>query len=238
MSNLLAIDTSSAWCSVALSLGDQAPELRHEAVSAGASQLLLPWIESLLSTANIALKDLDAIAVGIGPGAFTGVRLGVAAVQGLAISQNLPVLSVSSLDAIAAQLIRTNTFKETNPQRFCIAIDARMEEVYWAHYVTQLDQLPKRLPKRIGDIQLTRPEDIDLEGIEFLAGSAISAYGERLPDFHGVLDAEIAVSALGILDCAKQLFAQGMQHDVRQLEPLYVRNKVAFTTAERIKAFK
>ncbi|WP_370623241.1 tRNA (adenosine(37)-N6)-threonylcarbamoyltransferase complex dimerization subunit type 1 TsaB [Polynucleobacter sp. UB-Tiil-W10] len=234
MANLLAIDTSSAWCSVALSLGDQAPELRHEAVSAGASQLLLPWIESMLSTANIALKDLDAIAVGIGPGAFTGVRLGVAAVQGLAISHNLPVISVSSLDAIAAQLVGTRNFKKSNPQRFCIAIDARMEEVYWAQYETQLD----RLPQRIGDIQLTRPEDIDLEGMEFLAGSAISAYGERLPGFKGVLDADIAVSALGIFDCAKQLFAQGKQHDVRQLEPLYVRNKVALTTAERKEAFK
>jgi tRNA threonylcarbamoyladenosine biosynthesis protein TsaB len=85
VANILAIDTSSAWCSVALSLDDQAPVLRHEAVSAGASQLLLPWIEDLLSNAKIALKDLDAIAIDIGPGAFTGVRLGVAAVQGLAI---------------------------------------------------------------------------------------------------------------------------------------------------------
>jgi len=192
VANLLAIDTSSAWCSVALSLGDQAPELRHEAVSAGASQLLLPWIESLLSTANIALKDLDAIAVGIGPGAFTGVRLGVAAVQGLAISHNLPVISVSSLDAIAAQLVGTSNFTKSNSQRFCIAIDARMEEVYWAQYITQLDQLPKS----IGDIQLTKPEGIDLEGMEFLAGSAIRAYGERLPGFKGIFDADIAVSAL------------------------------------------
>jgi len=79
VANILAIDTSSAWCSVALSLDDQLPVLRHEAVSAGASQLLLPWIETLLSNAKIKLKDLDAIAVGIGPGAFTGVRLGVAA---------------------------------------------------------------------------------------------------------------------------------------------------------------
>ncbi len=86
MANILAIDTSSAWCSVALSLEGQAVQFRHETVTAGASQLLLPWIESLLSDAKSSLKDLDAIAVCIGPGAFTGVRLGVAAVQGLAIS--------------------------------------------------------------------------------------------------------------------------------------------------------
>ena len=236
MANILAIDTSSAWCSVALSLGDQAPELRHEAVSAGASQLLLPWIESLLSNANISLKDLDVIAVGVGPGAFTGVRLGVAAVQGLAIAANLPFISVCSLDAIAAQLISAPTFQKTKPQRFCIAIDARMEEIYWAKYETQANDLPKR----IGDIYLTKPEDINLEGIELLAGSAINAYRERLPlpSFTGILDSEISISALGILECAKQLLAKGMQQDIRLLEPLYVRNKVAFTTAERTEALK
>lgn len=234
MANLLAIDTSSAWCSVALSLGDKAPELRHEAVCAGASQLLLPWIDALLSNANISLKDLDAIAVGIGPGAFTGVRLGVAAVQGLAISNNLPVISVISLDAIAAQLINTNSFKNSKPHRFAIAIDARMEEVYWAQYETQSTQPPKR----IGDIHLTKPENMDLDGMGFLAGSAITSYQDRLPSFTGNVDAEISISALGILDCAKHLFAEGMQKDVRQLEPMYVRNKVALTTAEREEIFK
>jgi tRNA threonylcarbamoyladenosine biosynthesis protein TsaB len=236
VANILAIDTSSAWCSVALSLGDQAPELRHEAVSAGASQLLLPWIESLLSNANISLKDLDVIAVGIGPGAFTGVRLGVAAVQGLAVASNLSVVSVCSLDAIAAQLTNTPIFQKTKPQRFCIAVDARMEEIYWAQYETQANDLPKR----IGDIHLTKPEDINLEGIKLLAGSAINAYRERLPllTFTGTLDSEISISALGVLECAKQLLAKDMQQDIRLLEPLYVRNKVALTTAERTEASK
>jgi tRNA threonylcarbamoyladenosine biosynthesis protein TsaB len=236
VANILAIDTSSAWCSVALSLGDQVPELRHEAVSAGASQLLLPWIESLLSNANISLEDLDAIAVGVGPGAFTGVRLGIAAVQGLAVARNLPVISVCSLDAIAAQLANTPTFQKIDSHHFVIAIDARMEEIYWAKYETQLHELPKR----IGDVHLTKPEDINLEGVELLAGSAINAYRERLPlpNFTGNLNPEISISALGVLECAKHLFAKGLQHDVRRLEPMYVRNKVAQTTAERAEALK
>jgi len=236
VANILAIDTSSAWCSVALSLGDQVPELRHEAVSAGASQILLPWIESLLSNANISLEDLDAIAVGVGPGAFTGVRLGVAAVQGLAVASNLPVLSVCSLDAIAAQLANNPAFQKTDSHHFVIAIDARMEEIYWAKYETQTNDLPKR----IGDIHLTQPEDMNLAGIEFLAGSAINVYRERLPllSFTGTLDSEISISALGVLECARQLLAKGLQIDVRQLEPMYVRNKVALTTVEREEALK
>ena len=234
MANILAIDTSSAWCSVALSLGDKAPEFRHEAVSAGASQLLLPWVESLLASAKLSLKDLDAIAVGIGPGAFTGVRLGVAAVQGLAISNNLPVISVCSLDAIAAQITSTEIYKNTKPQRFMIAIDARMEEIYWASYESQAYQLPKCM----SDIHLTKPEDLNFDGVQLLAGSALNAYGSRLPIFNGPKDAEISISALGVLECAKQSLKEGLQVDVRLLEPMYVRNKVAFTTAEREKGMK
>ena len=229
MANILAIDTSSAWCSVALSLGDKAPELRHEAVSAGASQLLLPWIESLLTNAKLSLKDLDAIAVGIGPGAFTGVRLGVAAVQGLAISNSLPVISVCSLDAIAAQISSAEIYKKTKPQRFMVAVDARMEEIYWANYESQATQLPKRM----SDIRLTKPEDLNFDGVQLIAGSALNAYSSRMPIFDGPRDVEISISALGVLECAKQSFKEGLQEDVRLLEPMYVRNKVAFTTAER-----
>jgi tRNA threonylcarbamoyladenosine biosynthesis protein TsaB len=234
VANILAIDTSSAWCSVALSLDNKAPELRHEAVSAGASQLLLPWIESLLNDSNITLKDLDAIAVDIGPGAFTGVRLGVAAVQGLAISQHIPVLPVSSLDAVAAQLTTMDSFKQISPVSFVIALDARMEEVYWAKYEVQENQLPKR----VGDIHLTSPENIDLEGVELLAGSAIHAYHDRLPNFTGAIDTQITISAMGVLECAKQYLRDGLAQDIRILEPLYIRNKVALTTAEREEVFK
>ncbi len=229
MANILAIDTSSSSCSVALSLDGQAVHFSHEAVTAGASQLLLPWIESLLSDAKSSLKDLDAIAVCIGPGAFTGVRLGVAAVQGLAVSQNIPVVPVCSLDAIAAQLLDSAALQSSQPQRLMIAIDARMDEVYWASYDIQ----DRRLPNRIGDIHLTKPEDLNLEGVQLLAGSALNAYSQRLPQFTGPIDPDISISALGILKCAQQSLQDGLHCEVRQLEPLYVRDKVAFTTAER-----
>ncbi|ANI99578.1 tRNA N6-adenosine(37)-N6-threonylcarbamoyltransferase complex dimerization subunit TsaB [Polynucleobacter wuianus] len=239
MTQLLAIDTSSAWCSVALSLGDKAPEIRHELVSAGASQLLLPWVEDLLAQSNKKLSDLNAIAIGIGPGAFTGVRLGVAVVQGLAIASNMPVLPVASLDAIASQVVKTSGFTKINPSYFVVAVDARMDEIYWAKYETKS---PKLLPVRVGDIHLSKPEDIDLTGIQYLAGSAIKAYAKRLfsqyslPD--DALDADMNITALGILDCAKQMWVNGQQINVAYLQPLYIRNKVALTTDEREIAFK
>ena len=227
---------------MALSLDDQAPVLKHELVSAGASQLVLPWVEELLETAKVQLAQLDAIAVGIGPGAFTGVRLGVAIAQGLATSCDLPVLPITSLDAIAAQLIKTTSFCQASVKDFIVAIDARMDEVYWARYESSPGNLD--LPKRIGDIHLSKPEELDTTGIQFLAGSAIKAFGDRLFSKAGVsmppsaLNAEITTTALGTLDCAKQRYREGRQIDVRNLEPLYVRDKVALTTQERFEAFK
>ena len=238
MSRILALETSSAWCSVALSAGDQTPLTRHQRVSAGASQLLLPWVDELLAEAQLELATLDALAVGVGPGAFTGVRLGVAAAQGLAISQNLPVIPVASLDAIAAMLTQSEAFIHTKPEHFMVAIDARMDEVYWAHY----QHSPTGLPKRLGDINLSAPEVIPFDRIQFVAGSAIVEFGDRLftqaqSSFSvECLDAEIGVNALGVLICAQSLWKAGLQQNVRILEPLYVRNKVAFTSDERKQA--
>ena len=219
---------------MALSLGEVEPAFRHQPVAAGASQLLLPWIEELLLESKLAMADLDAIAIGIGPGAFTGVRLGVAAAQGLAIAANLLVIPVVSLDAIAMQLIATPRFQEVQPSHFVVAIDARMVEVYWARY--QYKQQGDK-PVRVGDIHLSNPEHLDLEGIQYLAGSAIRAYGNRLFAHHHLsvewLDADIGVSALGILSCAVSSLSKGEHISVQELQPLYVRNKVALTTQER-----
>lgn len=234
--HILAIDTSSAWCSVALSIDDQAPMFRHEAVSAGASQLLLPWINDLLSKAQIPLSKLDAIAIDVGPGAFTGVRLGLAVVQGLAVGAELPVIPVASLDALALQLMQTPRFKASQARNFVIAVDARMDEIYWARY----EVMNNSLPARAGDIHLSKPEELNLNDVQFLAGSAVKEYGDRLFTKTNTklapacLDIEISISALGVLEAAKIDLNKGKQISVAQLEPLYIRNKVALTTEERM----
>jgi tRNA threonylcarbamoyladenosine biosynthesis protein TsaB len=240
LTRILAIDTSSAWCSVALSIDNNEPLFRHDPVSAGASQLLLPWIEEMLILADISLHDLDAIAIGVGPGAFTGIRLGLAVAQGLAISSRLPVLPVASLDAIASQLALSPQFRSSHASIFAIAVDARMDEIYWAKY--QMSDLG--FPTRLGDIQLTKPEKIELSGVQFIAGSAINEYGERLFTSNSsklsapFLDKKIGISALGVLDCGKKDLLDGKQIDISDLEPLYIRNKVALTTEERSILYK
>ena len=243
MKRILAIDTSSAWCSVALSLGsipEHALE-RHELLGPSASQHLLPWITELLKQEGLLLRDLDAIAVGIGPGAFTGVRLGVAVVQGLAFAADLPVAPVASLDAIAASAIdhRLLQTMDASKLEITVAIDARMGEVYWANYsVSKAGQasggiIP--LPERIGVIQLTKPEGMQFGDSKCAFGSAITEY----PSFFSQridpnqLDGTLGVSASGVLRCAQAMASNHQLIPVGQLQPLYIRNKVALTSAER-----
>ena len=247
MKPILAIDTSSAWCSVALSVDPSSNRMveRHELLGPSASQYLLPWITALLKQEGITLRDLEAIAVGIGPGAFTGVRLAVAVVQGLALASQLPVAPVASLDAIAASAIdhRLLQTRDASKHEFMVAIDARMGEVYWANYsLRKTGQaggdtivLPEALPERIGAIELSKPEDIDMGMSACVFGSAVTQYPghfeQRMPSSQ--LDGALGVSASGVLRCAKAMLVKQQLITVDQLQPLYVRNKVALTSAER-----
>lgn len=250
MKRILAIDTSTAWCSVALLIDDtnSAERIvqRHELLGPSASQHLLPWITDALKSEGIALRDLNAIAIGIGPGAFTGVRLGVAVVQGLAFATDLPVAPVASLDAIAASVLAHPLIEamDTGTHHFTVAIDARMGEVYWANYsMTKVHNshqesssvLHAELPIRQGNIHLTKPEGIQLSNSECAFGSAITEYPlffERLMHINQ-LDGTLGVNASGVLHRAKEMLVNRQLVKVGLLEPLYVRNKVALTSAER-----
>jgi tRNA threonylcarbamoyladenosine biosynthesis protein TsaB len=243
LKRILAIDTSSTWCSVALSADTAAERLveRHELLGSGASQHLLPWITDLLKQEGVRLQDLDAIAVGIGPGAFTGVRLAVAVVQGLALAAHLPVAPVASLDAIAASAIDHPLLQamDASKPQFTVAIDARMGEVYWANYSARKSAQAAGdmtvLPERIGAIQLSKPEDVQLSMSQCVFGSAITQYPVYFEQFMppSQLDGALGVSANGVLRCAQVMVANQQLIAVDQLEPLYVRNKVALTSAER-----
>ena len=238
MTRLLAIDTSSTWCSVALFSDDEEPIFRHEQLAASASQYLLPWIQEILLEKNIQLHELDGIGVGVGPGAFTVVRLSIAVAQGLAYAAKIPVFPVISLDAIAMQSIQKPAFLKYKPERFLVCIDARMEEVYWAVYEMIIFNA-KETPRRIGGIHLTKPENLDLNGVDFLVGNGAAAYKDRIllssaaPFPRENIDTDVNIHSLGILLCALDMLKNGQQQDVHDLEPVYVRNKVARTVLER-----
>jgi tRNA threonylcarbamoyladenosine biosynthesis protein TsaB len=148
MSKILALETATAACSVALLSNDSVLE-RFKIVPREHAQLILPMLKSLLAEAEFTLSKLDAIAFGRGPGSFTGVRIAVAITQGLAFGADLPVVPISSLRALA---------QGTSANKILAAFDARMHEIYWGIY--QLDK--NNLMQPVIEDSLATPDKVQL----------------------------------------------------------------------------
>jgi tRNA threonylcarbamoyl adenosine modification protein YeaZ len=116
---ILAFDTSAAHCAAALLLGDRVI-LRDEAMEKGQAERLVPLLEEVLAEGGIRWRDLKALAVGTGPGNFTGVRIAVAAARGLALGLGIPAVGVTRLEALAHGL----------PRPIVVIEDARRGQVY------------------------------------------------------------------------------------------------------------
>ena len=125
---LLAIDTSTEACSAALTIDGETIE-RYRLAPRQHTRLILPMIDELLSDSGLKIGDVDGVAFGRGPGAFTGLRIAAGLIQGIAFGADLPVVPVSSLAALAQ-----GCYRETGTTRVLAALDARMQEVYWAAY--------------------------------------------------------------------------------------------------------
>lgn len=243
---ILAIDTSTSWCSVAIvntrhhGASSVAPLIyqKHEDIGPGSSNVLLPWVDDLLIQAKLSLGDLDAIAVGLGPGAFTGIRIAVGVAQGLSFGLNCPTVGVACTDVVAADAARhflKNEVRIQEADRMLIALDARMGEVYWAWYECQ----NQHDWSRITDIQLSKADAVDYslaQGRYFMAGSGLHADKIAFEPYLKLAlgsDARALPCAdvLGLL--ALKLVEQGRTVTSEDLQPLYIRDKVAQTIAER-----
>ncbi len=221
---ILAFDTATEYCSAALWLEGNLLE-RTERAGQTHSQLLLPQCRSLLEEARIDLQQLDCIAFGMGPGSFTGLRIGCAAAQGLAFAADLPVIGINSLQAMAA---------ESGGDKVLVCLDARMGEIYHALYA--------RVDGSILEIRapgVCKPEEMPgLDGDGWTGcGNGFATYAAVLmSQFGGALNLvtencypyarQIAILAAG-------QFAKEGGCAAESALPLYIRNKVALKISER-----
>jgi tRNA threonylcarbamoyladenosine biosynthesis protein TsaB len=219
MTTLLALDTATEACSVAL-LHEGRVLSRYEVIPRLHAQRVLPMVRELLAEAGIALSALDVIAFGRGPGAFTGVRIAVGVVQGLAFALERPVLPISNL-AVMAQ--RAN--REHGAAQVASAIDARMDELYWGCY--RLDAGEMRLT---GVEAVLPPERAELPrgaaGEWFGAGTGW-AFAARIPVTVAASDAGLLPHAEDLLTLARGAWARGEALPVEQAQPVYLRDNVA-----------
>jgi tRNA threonylcarbamoyladenosine biosynthesis protein TsaB len=219
---LLAFETATRRLSVALWLDGELRERCADLPNSG-SEVLLPWAHELLAEAGINLKQLDAIAFGAGPGGFTGLRLACGVTQGLAWGLGIPVAPVSSLQALALSAGDGDVWA---------VLDARMNEVYAAAYriagdaVTELSA-PVCLPPAV------LPAPTFLQGVA--VGDGFMAHPElqqRAPGL--VFQAECWPTAAAVARLGSRMLAHGGGLPAAAAQPIYVRDKVALTTAERL----
>jgi len=226
--NLLAIDTSTESCSAALLCGGALSE-RSELAPRRHAELILPMIDSLLIEAGLSRRQLDGIAVGRGPGAFTGVRLGISVAQGLALGLDIPVVPVSSLAALAHEA------PGEADNAILAVIDARMGEIYaGAFRRSPDDQVTPIMDEMVGRAtEFTFPQSKNWT----VVGSGWAAYKDalaaRLPAPPRHADGARYPQARAIARLAQPQFAAGRGVSPEYALPVYLRDKVALTLEEQ-----
>lgn len=227
--NLLALDTSTEYLSLAILKGSETFTFD---VLAGQthSQIILPQIQALLETAGLQLKDLEGIAFGAGPGSFTGVRIAAGVAQGLGFGGNLPVVTVCTLMALA---------EASGASKVIACLDARMGEVYHAAYEKTTSEKINEEWQAVIEPGLYKPYAVPaIQGNDWVGvGSGWQTYGEQLAGIYGEqlvsMQPALLPSASAILQLAQPIFARGEAKPAHDAMPIYIRNRVALKTAER-----
>jgi len=226
---ILAIDTSTEYLSLALWIDGR---VLSRDIHAGQShsQQILPTLRDLLTEAQLDLDALDGIAFGAGPGSFTGLRIACGVTQGLAFGAGLPVVEVSTLQALAQQ---------SGAKKVIACLDARMGEIYYAAYEKKDDVWFEVIAPA-----LFKPEQAPaLQGNDWVGvGTGWLAYPEMLNQVyqdHLVEPPKPEHSshptALAIAEIALPVFAAGQAKAAHEVAPIYIRNKVALKMSEREK---
>ena len=218
--NLLAIDASTEALSIALHF--EGKFIRHfEVCPQQHSQKILPIVERILREAEISLSELDGIVFGRGPGSFTGVRISTAVAQGLAYSSNLPLVGVSTLQAMAQQ-----AHMEHGQQQVVAAIDARMGEIYLAQYQSDETGLVQPLTAE----QVIKPEQLQLDASGYHGvGTGWQAFEQLAGQLNvSVIDTITLPDAYYMLFIAEPAFSAGETVSAADAQPQYVRDTVTW----------
>jgi tRNA threonylcarbamoyladenosine biosynthesis protein TsaB len=223
---VLGLDTSTSIASLALIAGGKvSTSLERPATSHGAA---LPGaLDDLLSAAGLSIRDVGAIAVGIGPGSFTGLRIGISYAKGLAMASGCALVGVPGFDAVALAALERNNIGEGH--LVCVVMDARKGEVYAALYrvvADGLEKLSEELVIALKHLASQITEDVTFVGDERAkdAAALVVSRGHRVAVFEiGKLDLRgVCVAALGGAD-----FARGETDRAASIEPLYIRTPEA-----------
>ena len=236
---LLALDTSTEACSVALLYNGEKTYLNELAQRTHAKRIL-PMVDEILTDSGLKLNQLDALAFGCGPGSFTGVRVGAAIAQGLALGADLPVIPISNLTAMAQA-----AFELYQAENVAAAIDARMNEVYFSQLVrekkcTDFGQFfvwKNLIPEQVCSpekalVQLANSTALNIArstatSTALRVGTGWNAYAQFATK--GLTGSDIELpDARYMLELARVEWLQQKTISALEIEPIYLRNEVTW----------
>lgn len=239
--NILAFDTVTESLSIAI-VGDNHCEGQQLRPGVGHSRMLLSEIDALLERCNLRLSEIDLIGVGIGPGAFTGVRIGVAAAQAIAYAAGKPVIGVSSLAAMVPVDNLGAMTAAVESAKVMAVIDARMGEVYAGFFDVSLDGsgaavIQQNSPEQVvavADLRLPPTHEHGYALVVATPDNTATSLMEALTVTRPMTTwHDIYPSASLVAQLARERYLSGDAGDPMTLVPSYVRNQVAKTAGQR-----
>ncbi len=227
---ILALESSAETCSVALTDGHQDYiQIRHEPRQH--AKMFLPLVQTVLDQAGFTLKDLDAIAFGRGPGSFTGLRICMSVVQGLAYGAEVPVIPISTLEGLAYSAQRNLLLPEGST--VVAGFDARMSEVYWGCFSVVNGTTVLQNTESVIGIEAAKEASQSQLNAACFVGSAWKI--EQIAEYSSPEMSDLSVTAEDILGLAKREFLKGNTISVENAQPVYLRDDVAWEKRVRIR---
>jgi tRNA threonylcarbamoyladenosine biosynthesis protein TsaB len=224
MALILSVETATEVCSVALSLNGNVIAMKEAAGTNEHSAQLTLFIEEVMKEAGKLLRDIDAVAVSMGPGSYTGLRIGVSTAKGLCFSLDKPMIAVSTLKAMALSAKKTYPELFTSETLLCPMIDARRMEVFTALYDLELNEV--------------RPAEALIlleESFELFRGKQLAVFGngaakcrELFASSENIIfPGELLPSASSIGELAEAKYGPGEFENTAYFEPFYLKDFIA-----------
>jgi tRNA threonylcarbamoyladenosine biosynthesis protein TsaB len=227
--NIVAFDTSSSACSVALFANNEISSL-HKIAPMQQAQLILPMIDSLLASNKVKLNQLDAIAFGCGPGSFTGIRVATSIAQGMGYALNIPLIPVSSLAALAQ-----TAYNDLSWKHILAAVDARIQEIYWGFYQVNSQGLVELQGKEGMGTPENLSQILQNQGLENWqgVGNAWEIYAKQLAIQPVAINSSYLPTADAIIQLARPRVERQEWCAPHQVLPVYLRDEVATKEKKR-----
>ena len=221
---ILYIETATDVCSVALSRGAEVIGLKEEVGGNNHAKHLLPFVDEVLKQAEVSMKEINGVAVSIGPGSYTGLRIGVSTAKGIAYTAGIPVMAISTLESIAqgAKTLWSGTSTET--VQIIPMIDARRMEVFTTRYDFNMQSLEEVSSKIIDE---TTFAELLSKGKVLFCGNGMPKCKEILSAFPNAKFMDAPISAKNMLPAALRKWQKQEFEDVAYFEPFYLKEYVA-----------